>query len=85
LAVALANCAAEPNDRVPTEKTAVELAKKLCEYQDMGPGWKWRARFRHGVWHVWLNADYERDENSAARTVDIRASDGASDGCPLVT
>jgi len=85
LAFAMIGCAGQPTDRVPTETEAIELAKKLCDYRDKGAGWRWRARFRHGVWHVWLNANYESDENSAAQSVDINASDGTSSGCPLVS
>jgi hypothetical protein len=86
-ALALVGCASEAEkvDRLPTSTAAIELAKKICEYRDMGPGWIWCARFRRGIWHVWLNAHYENDENSAASSVDIRASDGTSDGCPVVT
>jgi len=75
----------EATATVSDAATAIKIAKELCDWRKMGSGWSWHAKLRQGIWHVWLNAEYKRDEEEAIGSVDIRASDGFSDGCPLVT
>jgi hypothetical protein len=86
LSAPLAACVSEnANDAVHDRETAIETAKKLCEWKPTSESERWHAQLRQGTWHVWLNAHDERDEGSAVRSVSIRASDGKSDSCPVIT
>jgi hypothetical protein len=86
LVALLASCAtASPSDAVRSESTAIEIAKKACDWEKVENGRSWHARLREGIWHVWLNTEYQRDESKAINSLEIRASDGFTKGCPIVT
>jgi hypothetical protein len=82
----LAGCeTASPADTVRDEQAAIEMARKVCNWEKVGDGQSWHAKLRHGIWYVWFNAGYQRDENDAINSLEIRASDGLTRGCPVVT
>src|SRR5580704_11275014 len=77
LVALLASCAtASPSDAVRSESTAIEIAKKACDWEKVENG---------RIWHVWLNTEYQRDESKAINSLETRASDGFTKGCPIVT
>lgn len=74
-----------PNDAVHDSATAIQAAKKLCDWKQTFGSERWHAQLRRDMWHVWLNTNYEQDKSAAILFVSIRASDGKSSGCPVVT
>ena len=76
---------AAPTDVVPDERTAIEIAKRVCPWAKVGGGWKWHAKLRHGTWYVWINVDYKWEESEAINSLEIRARDGFTEGCAVVT
>jgi hypothetical protein len=84
--VILAGCeTVGPSDAVRDEPAAIEIAKKVCSWEKVGDGQNWHAKLSQGIWHVWFNVDYRHDEDEAINSLEIRASDGFTKGCPVVT
>ena len=87
LSLSLASCAAtgpieppQPGDKVADPRTAMAIAKKLCEVSTLDvwlSPYRWRVERHDGMWHVRVPAFRGRLDRAYA-DIDIRADDGTA-------